>query len=578
MYRPLARSAVAALLAACAVAAPSAANGAPSQNLRVLTIAPSDAATLSPNVGAYTGLGRLLWAPLLAHDAQYHITAAGLATAPRVSANGRTYTFTIRRDARYSDGTPVTARDIAFDLRYDIMTAHPKIKGKRLLGNVAGRFWGNIVGAQAVFDGKVAPDEFNAAPVAGVRTPETYTLQIQLTHPDPGFIDALLIAGPSAVKPADIRRGEGKTYTNSQYWTTETGVAFSGPFALASFSANQGMTLAPNPHYYGPKPKLQTIAVTFVKTAASAVTAFQNKEADWVDIALGAADVQNARTAPYLKSTLVRGETNSVQQLFISAYKPFDDVHVRRAVYMAIDKKTLVTVLGGGPGQQLYTPLVTHVANPSACPGIARTVRPMPYDPTAAKAELAKSSYGAGVKNMPVYIGIGIFGEDTSTEKVEAQFLQQALQKNLGFTNVQIIQQQVSDFTKPPYPLQLWPNEQGNRDPDLYDFINNLAQLIPATPLPKSGPPILFTLPYVPQVRTQMQAAAAATTTQARCTALRTVLQTWVDQAVTIDLYTNVGYTLVAPWVKNLRTANGVGGLEYTYLSPGFADTYIAAH
>ncbi len=144
--------------------------------------------------------------------------------------------------------------------------------------------------------------------------------------------------------------------------------------------------------------------------------------------------------------------------------------------------------------------------------------------------------------------------------------------------HTQIIQQQVSDFTKPPYPLQLWPNEQGNRDPDLYDFINNLAQLIPATPLPKSGPPILFTLPYVPQVRTQMQAAAAATTTQARCTALRTVLQTWVDQAVTIDLYTNVGYTLVAPWVKNLRTANGVGGLEYTYLSPGFADTYIAAH
>ncbi len=549
------------------------------QELRVLASAANYSGIgLSPHVWGTVGLARLLWAPLIAHDAQYHITSNGLAPAPDISADGLTYTFHLRKDAKYSDGSPVTAHDVEFDLRYDIMTGHPKIKGKELLGNYANRYYANVKGADAVLAGNVAPDEFNAAPVEGVKALDDATLQIQLVHPDPGFIFGLMLDAPSAVKPADIQRGEGKNYSNKEYWTTEHGVAYSGPFALSSYTPSQGMVLVPNTHFNAAKPKLQKISVTFVKDNATAITAFQNKEADWLDVGLSATDVQNARTDAYLKSTLVQGETNSVQQLFISAYAPLDDVHVRRAIYMAIDKKALTTVLGGGADQTFFKPIVAHVANANACPGIANTITPIKYDPAAAKSELALSKYGAAVKNMPINISIGLFGEDTTTEKVEAQFLQQALQSNLGFTNLQIRESPINDFNKPPYPTHIWPNEQGNRDPDLYGFLNNLVSLIPSQPIPASGPTSVFTLPYVPEVPALMKQAFAAPTLDQRCGTLSKVLQTWVDQAVTIDLFTNSGYTLVAPWVKNLHTADGLGGLEYLYLQSGIEDTSIAAH
>ena len=274
----------------------------------------------------------------------------------------------------------------------------------------------------------------------------------------------------------------------------------------------------------------------------------------------------------------MRGDTNSVEELYISAYKPMDDIHVRRAIYMALDKNSLVKVLDGNTGLNFYTPIVSHIANANACPGITSTITPMPYDPTGAKAELAQSKYGAAVKSMLINIQLGLFGEDVAQNKIEAQFIQQALQTTLGFTNIQIQASPITDFSKPPYPTHLWPNEQGNRDPDLYGFLNNLAPSIATAPIPASGPSSMFELPYVPQVTSLMKQAFAAPTITARCQILGKVLQAWVNNVVTIDLYTNSGYTMVAPWVKNLHTADGLGGLEDLYLNPGIADTSIAAH
>lgn len=570
-----------ALLAATTLAAcgPTSSSSA-KQDLRVLAD-PSfyGASDLSPHIRAYAGLGRLLWAPLVAHDAKWNPTADGLAPAPDVSSDGLTYTFHLRKDAKYSDGTPITAHDVEFDLRYDIMTGHPKVKGTRLLGTTANRYYANIVGAAAVFDpnSTVTPNEFDAAPVSGVKATDDYTLQIQLVQRDPGFIYALMVDSPSAVKPTDIQRGKGKTYTNDQYWTTEPGVAFSGPLALQSYTPNQGFTLVPNTNYYGNKVKLQHVTVTFVKDAATAITAFQNREADWLDLPLGGADVQNINTDDYLKSALVQADTYNVQQLFITPYKPLDDIHVRRAIYMAINKQSLADVLGGGAGQKFYSPIVSHVTNTDGCPA-ANGITPIAFDPNAAKAELAQSKYGAAVKDIPINIELGLFGQDLALNKIEGQFLQQALQQTLGFTNVQIHQDTINDFNKPPFPYQLWPNAQGDREPDLYGFLNNLVPLIPAQDIPATGPSTLFTLPYAPDVTNLMKQAFAAPTLDARCQVLQKVLQTWVDQVVTIDLFTDKGFTLVAPWVKGLHTANGSGGFEYLYLSPGLEDVTIAAH
>jgi ABC-type transport system substrate-binding protein len=554
------------------------ANLADDQNLRVLVNSNKYCAScLSPNLSAFFGLGELLWTPLLTHDANYKITNDGLAPAPDVSSDGLTYTFHLRKDAKYSDGSPITANDVAFELRYNIMTGHPKIKGKKLLGINAINFYAGVVGAKAVFDGNVPPDEFDAAPVEGVKALDDYTLEIKLVAADPGFIYSLLINPPTAVKPADIQRGKGKNYTDDQYWPTEKGVAFSGSMQLQSYTPNQGLVMVPNPHYFGKAPKLQKITLTLVKDTATAITAFQNKEADWLDIALGAADVQNVSANPELKRALVKGDTYDVNQLFVTPYAPLDDVHVRRAIYQAIDKKALTNVLGGGSADQtFYTPLVSHVANPNACPGVVDTLKPLAFDPVAAKAELAQSKYGADVVNMQ--INIGLIGQPTDTDKLEAQFLQQALKTNLGLTNVQIHQEPISDISKPPYQPHIWPNIQGNFTPDLYGFINNMAALIPTEPYTASGPSSILGVPYAPDVTDLMKQAKSAPTLDQRCAVLSKVLQAWTDQQVSMDLFTDANYVLVAPWVKNLHQAGGIGGTEYMYLNPGIEDTYIEKH
>ncbi|GAC1356872.1 MAG: hypothetical protein NVS2B12_42020 [Ktedonobacteraceae bacterium] len=88
----------------------------------------------------------------------------------------------------------------------------------------------------------------------------------------------------------------------------------------------------------------------------------------------------------------------------------------------------------------------------------------------------------------------------------------------------------------------------------------------------------MFTLPYAPDVTALMKEAFAQPTLDQRCAVLGKVLQAWENDVVTMNLFTNAGYTMVAPWVKNLNTANGDGGLEYLYLNPGMESTYITAH
>ena len=136
------------------------------------------------------------------------------------------------------------------------------------------------------------------------------------------------------------------------------------------------------------------------------------------------------------------------------------------------------------------------------------------------------------------------------------------LQQNLGIT-VNIQSSPIADFNAPPYPTHMWPNEQGNHFIDQMAYMNNLAALNSADPLPDEAQMGMVTMPRVPELLDLMAQAATATDITSRCEILAQAQQAWVDQVYTIDLFTFDSSMLIAPYVEGEVINNFGGSLSF---------------
>ena len=502
----------------------------------------------------------LLWLPLVGGDTNAQPVPTGLAESWEVAADNMSVVFTLRQDAKFSDGSPITAADAAWSINYQIMSGHPDIYGQHDFFP-ARREYANIVGAQEVFDGGIPADEFGAADVAGIIVVDDYTLRIEFTQPTLFMLNNLQFA--RIAKAESVLASAGKTYADDAYWTTESGTVFSGPFMLESFTSGSGMTLVPNPYWFGAAPTVSRVESIFVQDLSSGIAAFENGEAEVIDFTMTPIDVANLASSEYLQSSLVSYPSLSVVQLFVTPFRPMDDVHVRRAISMAIDRQALTNVLGGGEGQATYQVLSGHFAPANVnCADQFASVVGMPYDPAAAQAELALSPYAADIATMPLNMQLGMFGMPLSQDLIIAQVVQAMLQQNLGIT-VNIQSSPIADFNAPPYPTHLWPNEQGDHFIDQMAFMNNLASLNSADPLPDEAQMGMVTTPRVPELLDLMAQAAAATDITSRCELLAQAQQVWVDQVYTIDLFTLDSSMLIAPYVEGEVINNFGGSLSF---------------
>ena len=156
------------------------------------------------------------------------------ATSWRVEEGGRRYVFQLRRDARWSNGDPVTAAQFVAGFR---RAMDPKtVSGAADLLRA-------IENAPAILQGSMPPDRL------GVRAIDDYTLEIRLSHAVPYFPDILTNTVASPVHPSSIAAEggfsePGKTISN-------------GPYVLATFAPGANLVLKRNPHYW------DSAAVTF---------------------------------------------------------------------------------------------------------------------------------------------------------------------------------------------------------------------------------------------------------------------------------------------------------------------------
>ncbi len=287
---------------------------------------------------------------------------ASLAERWTVSQDGRTYTFRLRDDLRFSDGTPLTAEDVRRSwLR--ILDPETRALAPDVLTIISGAAeWRAGTGTR---DG------------VGVEAVDERTLTVQLRHPASFF--PALIATPAAfvVPPAADASSD---------WQSVAAFVGSGPYRIDGMDGTNLILIA-NPEYVAGPPLIGRVE-WLAEVSTSAPEAFAADEVDLVNVFPGDASwiAYDASLGPYLHPAAAL----SVQYFgFDTTRPPFDDVRVRRAFLLALDRPRLVE-LSAGVAASAATSLVPPALWPDGIP------EDEPSDPDQARQLLRDAGYASG--------------------------------------------------------------------------------------------------------------------------------------------------------------------------------------
>jgi oligopeptide transport system substrate-binding protein len=253
-----------------------------------------------------------------------------------VSPDGLTYTLKLR-DHKWSDGMPVTAEDYVFSLR---RIADPKTAAQYV------SILYPIKNMQAAAEGKISPDKI------GARATDSRTLEIEVLYQTP-YMNQLFMHVTMYAVPKHVVEKHGDA------WLKPENIATNGAFVLKEWVPNGHIRVVKNPHFYAAD------TVTFdeifyypTEDSASALKRFRAGELDLVNRCPPSTEV------PLLRKTMPRELRISpfVANYFLPVNfrrKPFDDLRVRQALALAIDRETLVnkvTRIGQTPAYTIVPP------------------------------------------------------------------------------------------------------------------------------------------------------------------------------------------------------------------------------
>lgn len=314
-----------------------------------------------------------LWAGLTKFTADFQAVPY---VASKITPNkdGSVWTFEIRKDSRWSDGGPCSARDFEYSWKrqLDPATAAPYAS-----------FLYDIKNGEA-FNKKQVTD----ASQVGVRARGDWTLEVTLEGPRGYFpvLAAYLAALPG--HKASIEKHGDK-------WTEAANIVCNGPFVLETWEHNKVMVLRKNKHFFGARDvTLDKVAIPIVPVASGALP-YENNELDLT--ALQSGDLRRLQSAPATAKQVFRYPFPGTWYLLPQVTKsPFDNPRVRRAVGHAIDRENVVKVSQGFaiPAHSMIPPGFPGATDDPKIKAIQR------FDPKAAMAMLKGTPYEGG-RNWP---------------------------------------------------------------------------------------------------------------------------------------------------------------------------------
>jgi len=261
----------------------------------------------------------------------------------------------------------------------------------------------------------------------GVRAVGPAEVEIRVDRPSEGDILVRLAHVASSIVPRESVEQGGEN------WGT-THANGTGAFKLVEWSLRNQIVLAANPSFFAGAPKIQRIVLQIVPDPNVDVEKYEAGELDIVQVP--GSEYTRLKRDPRLSRELV--EYNRASTVFMalnqSAYPPFKDVRVRRAIAYAINRPQIVRTVFVG----LY-PAATTIL-PPGLPGY-QPLPQIPYDPAKARALLAEAGYPNGGGLAPLILGPNPRGFGP---RQAAEVLAALIHQNLGIA----AQVQVSDIAK----------------------------------------------------------------------------------------------------------------------------------
>ncbi len=237
-----------------------------------------------------------------------------LAESWKVSADQLTWTFTMRKGVKFSDGTELTADDVAYSYK-------------------------------RIIDGKLSPSwRFSA--VSSVSAPDKNTVVIKVKTATPNLLTLIGgYKGLAIVEKANVTDGKiGRDPIGS------------GPFMVSEWASGDHITLKPNPDYWGTKPLLAGVTYRFIADGNTAITALKNGEIQWTDT-IPPQQVKALQSNDSIK--LAVAPSNDYYYLTLNQKnKPWDNAAARQAIAYAIDRDAIIqaTTYGTASPNQLAIP------------------------------------------------------------------------------------------------------------------------------------------------------------------------------------------------------------------------------
>ncbi|MGO8464881.1 ABC transporter substrate-binding protein [Rhizobium leguminosarum] len=365
----------------------------PKQGGDIVVTYKDDITTLDPAIGydwVNWSMIKSLYSRLMDYAPGTPNPVPSLAESFTVSPDGLTYTFKLHKGVKFSNGREVVASDVKYSIERAV---DPKTQGP------GAGFFGAIKGFEDETGGKTTT-------LSGIETPDDGTVIFNLSRPDATFLHVLAINFASVVPKEAVEAAAG------DFGKKPVG---SGTFILKDWTIGQQLVFERNKDYFVKGvPYIDSFKVEVGQEPLVALLRLQKGEVDIAGDGIPPAKFLEIKNSADGAQMIVDGEQLHTGYITLNTkVKPFDNVKVRQALNMAINKDRITRILNGRatPANQPLPPLM---------PGYDKSFAGYAYDVAKAKALLAEAGYPDGFETV-------LYSTNTDPQPRIAQAIQQDL-------------------------------------------------------------------------------------------------------------------------------------------------------
>ena len=343
----------------------------------------------------------------------------GLATSEKVSKDGKTYTFTLRKGDKWSNGDPVTAKDFVYSWQ---RTVNPKTESEYSY------LFSGIKNADKIVAGKKPVSSL------GIKAVGKYKLVVTLERRIPYFNKLMGFAVFFPQNERAVKKFGSKYGTASKY------MAYNGPYVQKGWTgSNLSWQMVKNKNYWDKgKVKLDQISWSVQKSTTTSYNLYQSKKLDATS--LDSSQIKQLKNNKAFTS-LPLGATFYMefgQGKGGSSY--VKNANIRKALALAIDRKGLVSTIDGGASQPANTLTAKDLTKvdgkdyTSLVSSSAKSLYPASGDKALAKKYLAKGLKELGKSK----IKLTLISSDTDSAKKTAEAIQSNVESALPQVKVEV--------------------------------------------------------------------------------------------------------------------------------------------